>query len=256
MNPWSDSSWSRELAAGLVRGRSISLTVVSYNLHAGRDGQGRPSLHEQADLLIALKPDLVALQELDRDWPRSGSVDQTAFLAGRLEMRAFYAPNLLGPWQPGQKPYEYGVSVLWRGGPGQANGFALPSVPGREPRGFASVQLKLGETPVVFVSTHFGRDAAERQRQAAFLAGWAAGRDETMLLGGDFNMLPGSSEYQLLLAKLRDLTAEANLLTFPSNHPEIQIDYIFASPNVEVISAQALPAPASDHLPVVVEIRV
>lgn len=233
-----------------------SLTIVSYNIQAGRDSAGRPNLESQAELLASLEPDLVALQEVDRHWPRSRSVDQPATLASRLGMRAFFAPNVLGPWSPGSPAYQYGVAVLWRTGAVQSGGCALPGPADREPRGFAWVRLEVSSTPLLLVSTHLGLDAHERLGQASYLADWIAARPEKALVAGDFNMAPDSAEYQLLASRLRDVSSGLNLHTYPASNPDRQIDYVFATPGVEVESVAAIGTLASDHLPLVTRLRI
>jgi endonuclease/exonuclease/phosphatase family metal-dependent hydrolase len=71
-----------------------------------------------------------------------------------------------------------------------------------------------------------------------------------VILAGDFNMEPGSSEYQTITARANDFTYGSNLLTFPSDKPSRQIDYVFASHGVKPMFAKTVDATESDHLPV------
>ena len=230
------------------------LVIVSYNIRGGRDVNDRANLDRQLDLLRSLSPDVAALQEVDRDWERSGSVDQCEYLAAGLGMHAVYAPNLLGEWNSEAHPAQYGVAVLWKGHARSNGSNALPGLPGREPRGFAWVELEHEGRPFVAVSTHLGRCAVGRLWQVESLLDWVSRRSAPVLLAGDFNMGPDSSGYESMTERLNDLTRGANLLTFPSDTPSRQIDYVFASHSVRSISALTVDVTESDHLPVVLRI--
>ena len=45
-------------------------------------------------------------------------------------------------------------------------------------------------------------------------------------------------------------------LTFQSDAPTIKIDYIFVSPDVEILNAEVLDIVASDHLPHIAEVNL
>jgi hypothetical protein len=57
------------------------LRVLVYNIHAGKDLEGKGNLGRIADIIVASQADLVLLQEVDRNTERSGAVDQVAVLA-------------------------------------------------------------------------------------------------------------------------------------------------------------------------------
>lgn len=232
-----------------------NVVVVSYNIRGGRNVGGRANLADQLEILKSLNPDILALQEVDRDWGRSGSVDQCRYLADGLEMPAIYAPNLIGGWSPERKAAQYGVAILWRGHAVRSGGTALPGTPGRETRGFAWIEFERDGTRAIAISAHLGVSDPERSWQAEALSTWISRQAVPVILAGDFNMDPGSSEYETLAARANDITRRSNLLTFPSDNPSRQIDYVFATGKVKPISAETVNAAESDHLPVVVRMR-
>ena len=59
------------------------MRILTYNIHHGEGLDGRIDLPRIAAVIAAQRPDLVALQEVDRNARRSGGVDQAAEL-GRL----------------------------------------------------------------------------------------------------------------------------------------------------------------------------
>ena len=90
--------------------------------------------------------------------------------------------------------------------------------------------------------------------QIESLRDWLSTREVPVVLAGDFNMRPGSTAYESVTRQLSDLTVGANLLTFPSDSPWQQIDYVFASHGVNALSARTVNVTDSDHLPVVLRI--
>jgi endonuclease/exonuclease/phosphatase family metal-dependent hydrolase len=84
----------------------MRLKIVTYNIKSGLyhpDG-----LEAVARVLEAASPDVIALQEVDRDTRRARHEDQTAWLAGRLGM-PYHCFGAATPWDGGG---EYGVSLI------------------------------------------------------------------------------------------------------------------------------------------------
>lgn len=90
------------------------LRVCTYNIHAGTGVDGHRDLERIGDVIRGVDPDLVGLQEVDRNRERSNHVDQTRFLADYLEMTSVFEPAI--EWSPttgsgGETP-AYGVATL------------------------------------------------------------------------------------------------------------------------------------------------
>src|SRR5699024_10019694 len=87
-----------------------ALRVMAYNTHhsAGNDECEDPETAEGeipeaecaldlprlADVILAEDPDIVALQEVDRFWARSGSADQPEEFSNLLDMDVCFGANL------------------------------------------------------------------------------------------------------------------------------------------------------------------
>lgn len=84
------------------------LRVVSYNIKHGRGMDGKVDLDRTAKVLAKLKPDIIALQEVDKHCTRSGKVDIAAELGKRLKMDHRFGKFM--DFQGG----EYGMAVLSR----------------------------------------------------------------------------------------------------------------------------------------------
>jgi endonuclease/exonuclease/phosphatase family metal-dependent hydrolase len=85
---------------------------------------------------------------------------------------------------------------------------------------------------------------------------------DSLVLGGDFNFEPKSENYLEIIKHLRDGLKELSLepdLTFPADHPDRRIDYIFIGEDIEVIKATRFQHPeitaASDHQPQILHFR-
>src|SRR3954447_10594894 len=65
---------------------SHHLTVMTFNIAHARLSPG--GLADVARVVRSARADVVALQEVDRSWSRSGSVDQATELGGLLGMRS------------------------------------------------------------------------------------------------------------------------------------------------------------------------
>ena len=239
------------------KGSLSAFRVLTYNIHSGRNRLGNNTFERQIESLCFLSPDLLALQEVDRNWPRSSGANQAKDIANALNMKSFFSPNLAGEWAAGSVVHQYGLSLLWKGDVEVVAGMALPGLPGREQRGLVYAELSTQRgTRMVFANTHLSRSSSERSLQAAFLADWVSRCGNPVLLAGDFNMKNDSPEYQCIRGVLTDLTADLGLVTFPDNVPDRQRDYLFASETFRATTVATVDHDLSDHRPVVGELEV
>src|SRR5690606_562225 len=90
---------------------AATLRVLTYNIHLGALGtDGQRDLGRIADVINAANPDIVALQEVDKNVPRSGNVNQMFQLGQLTGMQHYFGKtrNLNGG--------EYGNGILVRNG--------------------------------------------------------------------------------------------------------------------------------------------
>jgi len=236
--------------------------ILTYNVHRCVGSDRRLDVGRVSEVIARLKPDIVALQELDVGRARSGGVDQAHQIAQRLKMGFHFHPAL--------KVEEelYGDAILTalpqrliQSGPLPGH----PRIPQLEPRGALWLAVQVEGREVHILNTHLGLVPREQQIQAAWLAGpsWLGHptlEGPTILLG-DFNATATSVVYRTLAAKLeparRLAPNKASTSTFPSALPVLRIDHIFVSPEIEVEQITAPFEPwtraASDHLPLVMD---
>jgi len=138
--------------------------------------------------MIALEPDIVALQELDVGRRRTNHVDQAHEIAERLSMSHHFHPAMM------VEEERYGDAILTCYPERLVKAAALPDYPrvrALEPRGALWVEVEIDGRPVQIVNTHLGLVPREQQLQAAALAGpdWLGHPDcrAPAILLGDFN---------------------------------------------------------------------
>jgi endonuclease/exonuclease/phosphatase family metal-dependent hydrolase len=239
----------------------MRLTVLSYNIRSGRNEPD--GLAGIARVIADQAPDLVGLQEVDRHWERSGSVDQAAWLAQRLGLHGVYGPAFSPA--PGA---DYGLALLARWPITAHETRRYPWAPGDEalePRAMLLARVT-APTPFAVVVTHLEvASAAARARQSGTLVRWArewAGDDPLIVLG-DFNALREAPEIAALSEAFQDAWGERpeeECITFPSGPRGARtavgwcggIDYVFVGPGWRVLECAVVydESCASDHQPV------
>ena len=114
----------------LVAGQQpVRLRVLSYNIHHAQGVDGKLDLQRIANVILSVKPDFVALQEVDQNTSRTGGVDQAAELAKLTEMKSVFGANI--DLQGGH----YGNAVLTRLPIGSHQNVLLPNGKHGEQRG-------------------------------------------------------------------------------------------------------------------------
>ena len=168
------------------------LTVITWNLHHGRDISGNNTVDAQAQWLAGNRPDIVLLQEVEQ-FTKYGNFDHVAYLEKVLERetgRAYYTF-----WSnPGGTEY----------GNGQVNAilsvFPLRNVDGRPmpygtPLTMANVEVLAGKELALFclhLTSWVGNDG-KRATDVAELVYWMTVRGSRVrLAGGDWNATPDS----------------------------------------------------------------
>jgi endonuclease/exonuclease/phosphatase family metal-dependent hydrolase len=241
------------------------LRVLTYNVHAckGRDRVRSPL--RIAEVIAAAAPDIVALQELDVRRLRSDRLDQAELIARELGMDFHFSPAMRVMEE------EFGDAILTALPMRLVKAAALPGIrfPVKlESRGALWAEIQIGGAFVQMMTTHLGLVRRERRNQVGALTGmdWVKHPrcSGPTILAGDFNFLSRSQTYARITSCLRDVqllaSSQRSSATFPARYPRFRIDYIFASSSIEVERVEAIRTAAtqvaSDHLPVVADLRI
>ena len=103
------------------------MRVLAYNVKHGRGNDGKVDLGRTARVIRRLNPDVVALQEIDKNADRSGKIDEARELA-KLTGLQHHAFGRFFDFQGG----EYGMAIISRYPLSEAKNLRLPD--GAEPR--------------------------------------------------------------------------------------------------------------------------
>lgn len=258
-----------------------AVRIATFNLlHGISLRTGRVDVHELVGAATALGADLLALQEVDRNQPRSGGVDQAAVVAEALGAADWrFVATVRGT--PGEGHWEgvLGDDVDASGGPAYGIGLVsrwpvrnwdvlrfppapvpLPLlVPGQprprlrrvpdEPRAAVLAEVEAPGGPLTVVGTHLSFVPGTNVRQLRRMTRWAQGFPAPRLLLGDLN-LPGS-----LPRRVTGWRQLARVATYPSYRPRAQFDHVLASGFDGVVrAARAERFAVSDHCGLVVDL--
>ncbi|NNM29000.1 MAG: hypothetical protein HKO57_05725 [Akkermansiaceae bacterium] len=227
-----------------------SVRILAYNIKHGRGMDGKVDLRRAAAVIAAQNPDLVALQEVDRNCTRSGKVDIAAELGRILGMDHRFAKFM--DFQGG----EYGLAVLSRLPITKSVRHQLPA--GAEPRCALEVRVRFAAltTPLSFLSIHHDwTDAKIRVGQVEALLAALEGHRHPVILAGDFNgERDDPSVIRLARSGWNVLRKDdpAARHTFPSDAPRKEIDFFMLRgvPAVHVTHHVVDERLASDHRPI------
>lgn len=227
-----------------------TIKVMTYNLHNGFNTRGELDLESLAVVIEENNPDIVALQEISRGWLINGSVDMLSWLSQRLDM-----PYVSGPTEGPQ----WGNAILSKYFIKDYNNYELPSDDLCIERGFTAAIIDTGHMELQVIATHLHHikeDSYIRQMQVPVILDYWDNKHSTIILG-DFNARPNDPEMEILYqAGLTDtLVGQPGVQTFNSANLYERIDYIWLSPDMQLIESYVPFSQASDHLAVVALIK-
>jgi endonuclease/exonuclease/phosphatase family metal-dependent hydrolase len=233
-----------------------TLRVATYNIHRCRGLDGRTNPARTAEVIRSIAPDIVALQEVVGAGPNSpGHAEE---LGAMLGMGWVMAPvrHLRG--------CQFGNVVLSRFPILQHAQYDL-SWKTCEPRGCQRVDIQVGEDLLHLYNVHLGTAFLERRHQAGRLSAIVHDRrvGQPKVVLGDFNEWMRGLATALLSERLQSIDLRAHLRrrrTYPGVFPLVHLDHIYYEGQVEVAKLELprtrLSLLASDHLPLVAELRV
>lgn len=264
---------------------SNELTVVSYNIHSAIGVDDRHSLRRVADVLSRLDPDIVSLQEVQRELDvETGFEDQPAKLQSMLDLDGAYGPTVsltsddiadietdLGDAKR-DLAREFGNLLLTAGNITSFEYDTLTSPDDGGQRGFLTAVVECAGTELRVVNTHLGLSPDVREQQLDELFDALGSVERPTLLTGDFNARPGQSAIERVTERFSDVFASGRneCFTFPTPYvdrkkgeyyhrtytPHRRIDYVFCTPEFTVDRTEVYHSLASDHSPIVAHLTV
>ena len=175
------------------------LRVLTYNIHHGRGTDGKFDYARLAKIITDLNPDVVALQEVDRQTPRASGLDQAARLGDLTGLRHAFGNAMY--FSGGQ----YGEAILSKFPLDDIKAYRLPFRSGQEPRCALAVRIHPdnGLPEFIFVGTHLCHQSNETRTEQAQRINrlFSAGGGPPVILAGDLNARPGSNPMKVLLTE-------------------------------------------------------
>ena len=227
--------------------QNLRLRILSYNIHHAEGVDGKLDVPRIAQVILSVDPDLVALQEVDKNTIRTGKVNQDIELSRLTKMNCVFGSNIT--FQGGQ----YGNAILSKFPIIKNKNFLLPNVDSGEQRGLLQSRIQISNKEnVLFFSTHLDHRRSDTERLASAEAInqiISLDNKSPAILAGDFNDVPDSPTLKEL-GKVWLRTNKKILRTIPASKPSRQIDYIFVQPKErwKIIESQILDEDiASDH---------
>ncbi|MFD2203481.1 endonuclease/exonuclease/phosphatase family protein [Shivajiella indica] len=246
-----------------IMAQQNELVLLSYNIYHGEDQYqpGKSNIREIAELINGIKPDLVALQEVDsmtnrtKDFYEGEKKDLVLELENLTGMKGFFAKAL--DFSGGG----YGEAILSRF-PARFENIQLPTPKGGEGRSVALAHITLQNgRKVSFAGTHLCHEYEEnRVAQVESIKDLTKGIENPVILTGDFNFEPDEMGYSILAKEFKDAALEFSnpQMTYSSKSPDIRIDYFWLDnkTNWGIISVEALDVEFSDHKPLLIKVRI
>jgi endonuclease/exonuclease/phosphatase family metal-dependent hydrolase len=252
------------------------MRVATFNILHGRSVRdGTVDLNRLRTAVRELDADVLAIQEVDCDQPRSASADLTAVAAeamGAVSHRFVAAVSgtpgatwvaATGREQPGTAAY--GVALLSRFPAHSWQVVRLPRIPVRFPMYLPGPRrvMVVREEPRAAVVARLDTDLGEltvANTHLSFVPGWNRIQLRRLvralralpgprLLLGDLNMTPAG------VAACTDLRPLAALPTFPSDTPQRQLDHVLVDDSsLHAVTSSAPELAISDHRAIVVDL--
>jgi endonuclease/exonuclease/phosphatase family metal-dependent hydrolase len=250
--------------------------IATFNILHGRSlDDGRVDVGRLADAVKTIDADVLGLQEVDRDQPRSANADLTAVAAEAMgavdsQFVAALSGTPGGIWtaatgdeQPGSA--SYGIALLsrlpvvsWRvvrlpalrvAVPMWFKGRRRPIMVLDEPRVAVAAVLAGPHGQFTVANTHLSFLPAWNALQLRRLVRSLEGTREPLVVLGDLNMEARQAE------RVSGLRPIATADTFPAPEPRRQLDHVLVRGPLQAAGpATALHLPLSDHRALVVPV--
>lgn len=234
----------------------MEFTIVTYNIHKGIGNDGNYDLNRIIQILKSMNPDIIALQEVDKDVPRSNHDDEARLISDNLNMhfslglnvklkKGFYGNAILSRWPI---LHQENMDLKW-------------SI--KKHRSCLSTVIDHPVSQFNVMNFHLGLAGIERLKQIR----WILESDFLVrnnhlpsIILGDSNDRANKLDHILDRKGYRDSCRDARINTFPSYAPVWRLDKIYYNEGMQLlehhVSRNMLTKTASDHLPVMARFRL
>lgn len=245
-----------------TRKTNVTFRIASYNIHKGIGGVDRRYRPERiVETLKRYEPDIVFMQEVDDQVPRSRRDCQVELFAEALEMRHHaYQRNVK------LKYGHYGNAILSRFPLSDIQNINV-RIPLKKNRrcllAHCHLRYEGHQRTLILANLHLGLAGFERKIQLRRILNHDAiqhsQRRTPMIVGGDYNDVWGNLGKQIMLPEGFAAAGKA-IKTFPAAFPARALDHLFYRGDLKLkyafASRSKIASQASDHLPLVVDFEL
>lgn len=192
--------------------------------------------------------DIIGLNEMRGEGPDPTYTDQVPMLSKLTGIPNFYFAEAIKVY--GANPY--GNGILSKYPILSAQTIMVPDPEVRAYNGFYETRCLLKarlENGLTVMTIHIGLNPDEQANAINTILEHL--EDKKCILMGDFNMHPDNELLHPIRERMKDAADlfSSPLLSCPSDKPVEKIDYIFVSPDIEIVDADIPAIIASDHRP-------
>ena len=225
------------------------MKIMTFNIqHCENYLTQKIDYNAMADVIKKCGAEIVGLNEIRSKGNDPEFQDQAAALSELTGLKSFYFAKAIdiGDNNP------YGNAILSKFNIKSAETIMIPDPEPKTGDDYYEtrciLKVKFDNSLTVMV-VHFGLNKDEQEN--AVDAIMKNLEDEKCILMGDFNALPDNTVLTPIREKMKDAADcfERDLFSFPSDNPNIKIDYIFVTPDIEVTEADIPEFVVSDHRP-------
>lgn len=209
-----------------------------------------------ARAIVDCGADVVGLNEMRSECADAADyADQTAILSQLTGIENYYFAEAIK--FGGTKPY--GNALLSKLPIISAETIIIPDPVEKKYDGYYETRCILKavlEGGITVLITHIGLNPDEQENAINSILENLS--DKRCILMGDFNMQPDNPLLIPIRKRMVDTSRyfDAPKLSFPSDEPKVKIDYVFTSPDIDVVSADIPNIIASDHRPHTAKINI
>lgn len=243
----------------------MELRVMTYNILHGMDyplwrTEKRVviDLSKTAEVIRGVGADICGLNEVRGAGLTAEYTAQADAIGGYLGFHHVFGRSI---YVGGTEPYGNGLVSRYPIASSEVIPIPDPIVDGRVPDGVESRSVLrctfdfAGGKHLTVLATHFGLSLPERENAAALCRKLLETEENPTILLGDFNSTPDEGILWRLRRDYRSV-GDFRKCTFPTDKPNIRIDYIFLNDRVALRRHGIGPTSASDHLPVWADVQI
>ena len=227
------------------------MRIMSFNTqHCKNFIEQKIDYNIMAQVIKDYNPDIVGLNEMRNKGILPGFDNQTEILSQLTGIENYFFAKAIDVGV-GKNPYGNGLLSKFKIVKSEVIPVPDPvhkaDAPFKyETRCLLKAELENGLTVLVI---HMGLNTDEQENAVKVVLQHI--KEEKCILMGDFNAIPSSEVLNPIRERLVDTATyfSEDKLSYPSDKPEMKIDYIFVSKDIEIISADIPHIIASDHRP-------